>query len=93
MRAPAVASQPFNSVRHSGSGCVGIASENTYGVMLIRVLTACQVQSMTTYPNKRLNLLTYLKRREKYGYTNLRGESTYILLSGRYHLIDWHMYE
>ena len=48
---------------------------------------------MTTYPSKRLNLLTYLKRRERYGYTNLRGESTYILLSGRYHLIDWNWYE
>ena len=42
---------------------------------------------------KRLNLLQYIQRRELRGYTNGPGEGTYILLVGRYHMIDWEWYD
>jgi hypothetical protein len=42
---------------------------------------------------RRLNLLEYVQRRELYGYTNLRGEQTYIELRGRYKNIDWELYD
>ena len=44
-------------------------------------------------PPRRLNLLEYVQRRELYGYTNLRGEQTYIELRGRYKNIDWELYD
>ena len=43
---------------------------------------------------RRLNLLEYLQRRERYGYTQLRGEDpTYIELRGRYDRIDWWLFD
>ena len=42
---------------------------------------------------KRLNLLHYIQRREKYGYTNLKHEQTEIILIGRYNDIDWNLYD
>ena len=44
-------------------------------------------------PERRLNLLFYLRRRETWGYTNRPGERTYIMLVGRYNDIDWHWYD
>ena len=44
-------------------------------------------------PDRRLNLLTYLRRRETWGYTNRPHERTHILLVGRYADIDWYWYE
>ena len=42
---------------------------------------------------KRLNILHYLQRREKYGYTNMCHEKTEILLVGRSNDIDWFFYD